>query len=75
MAVTKQQVILEFNADTGGINKDQQTEKSVDDVTAAPVQNGPCRSARQNDRGRHQGFRKYLDLLKTAVSKARSRWR
>ena len=59
MAVTKQQVILEFNADTGGINKGlQQTDEVGRRRDGRNL--GPCRSARQNDRGSHHGFPQVL---------------
>ena len=71
MAVTKQQVILEFNADTGGINKGlQQTEKSVDEVTAAT--SGLVGQLDKMTGGAITGFRKFSGGLKTAVSGLKS---
>ena len=71
MAVTKQQVILEFNADTGGINKGlEQTEKSVDDVTAAT--SGLVGQLDKMTGGAITGFRKFSGGLKTAVSGLKS---
>lgn len=71
MAVTKQQVILEFNADTQGINKGlEQTEKSVDDVTSAT--SGLTNQLDKMTGGAITGFRKFSGGLKTAVSGLKS---
>jgi hypothetical protein len=71
MAVTKQQIILEFDADTQGINKGlEQTEKSVDDVTAAT--SGLTNQLDKMTGGAITGFRKFSGGLKTAVSGLKS---
>ena len=67
MAVTKQQIILEFDADTQGINKGlEQTEKSVDDVTSAT--SGLTNQLDKMTGGAITGFRKFGGGIKTAVS-------
>jgi len=67
MAVTKQQIILEFDADTQGINKGlAQTEQSVDDVTSAT--SGLTNQLDKMTGGAITGFRKFGGGIKTAVS-------
>lgn len=64
--VTKQQVILEFNADTGGIDKGiQKTKKGVDDVSNAT--SGLTGQLDKMTGGAISGFRKFGGGLKTAV--------
>ena len=71
MAVTKQQIILEFDADTQGVNKGlEQTEKSVDDVTDAT--SGLVGQLDKMTGGAITGFRKFGGGLKTAVSGLKS---